>query len=83
MFTRLPQELINVRVSDKEAVQTNEAVQAAVKAAEAAMGDTGRVLLRPSGTEPVVRVMVEAVSDEDCQRHCRTIADIVQAELGI
>ncbi|MDO4532664.1 MAG: phosphoglucosamine mutase [Coriobacteriia bacterium] len=83
VFTRLPQELINVRVSDKEAVQTNEAVQAAVKAAEAAMGDTGRVLLRPSGTEPVVRVMVEAVSDEDCQRHCRTIADIVKAELGI
>ena len=83
LYVHYPQELINVRVSDKEAVNTNDAVQAAVKAAEAAMGETGRVLLRPSGTEPVVRVMVEAESDEDAKRHCREIADIVIAELGI
>ena len=83
IFERYPQELINVRVSDKEAVKTNDAVQAAVKAAEQAMGDTGRVLLRPSGTEPLVRVMVEAASDEDAKRHCREIADVVIAELGI
>ena len=83
VFTRYPQELINVRVTDKEAVNTNDAVQSAVKAAEAAMGATGRVLLRPSGTEPVVRVMVEAENDEDCRRHCREIADVVIAELGL
>ena len=83
VFTRYPQELINVRVSDKEAVKTNEAVQSAVKSAEEAMGETGRVLLRPSGTEPLVRVMVEAASDEDAQRHCREIADVVTKELGI
>ena len=83
IFTRYPQELINVRVSDKDAVKENAAVQAAVKAAEEAMGDTGRVLLRPSGTEPLVRVMVEAASDEDCKRYSREIADVVIAELGI
>ena len=82
VFTRYPQELINVRVSDKEAVFGNEAVQAAVASAEEAMGDTGRVLLRPSGTEPLIRVMVEAASDEDVKRHCRAIADVVIAELG-
>ena len=83
LYEHYPQELINVRVSDKEAALANEAVQAAKEAAEAAMGDTGRVLLRPSGTEPVVRVMVEAASDEDAKRHCREIADVVIAELGI
>ncbi len=83
LYVHYPQELINVRVSDKEAALASEAVQAAKKAAEEAMGDTGRVLLRPSGTEPVVRVMVEAASDEDAKRHCREIADVVIAELGI
>ena len=83
VFTRYPQELINVRVSDKEAVKTNDAVQAAVKAAEEAMGETGRVLLRPSGTEPLVRVMVEAESDEAATLHCKVIADVVTAELGL
>ena len=83
VFTRYPQELINVRVSDKDAVKVNEAVQAAVKEAEQAMGATGRVLLRPSGTEPLVRVMVEAESDDDAKRHCREIADVVIAQLGI
>ena len=83
VFVHYPQELINVRVSDKEAVFGSETVKAAVAAAEEAMGETGRVLLRPSGTEPVVRVMVEAASDEDALKHCRAIADVVEAELGI
>ena len=83
LYEHYPQELINVRVSDKGAVDGNEAVQAAKAAAEGEMGKTGRVLLRPSGTEPVVRVMVEAASDEDAKRHCRAIADVVTAELGI
>ena len=82
LYTKYPQELINVRVSDKQAVFGNDAVQAAVKAAEEAMGSTGRVLLRPSGTEPVIRVMVEAADDADAKNHSRAIADVVIAELG-
>ena len=82
VFTRYPQELINVRVSDKKAVETNAAVEEAVEAAKAAMGETGRVLLRPSGTEPVIRVMVEAADDADAKNHSRAIADVVIAELG-
>ena len=83
LYERCPQELINVRVSDKHAVDDNPAVKAAKAAAEQAMGEAGRVLLRPSGTEPVVRVMVEAVDEADAKRHCREIADVVIAELGI
>ena len=60
VMTRFPQTLVNVQVHDKHAADDNAAVQAAVAAAEEALGDSGRVLLRPSGTEPVVRVMVEA-----------------------
>lgn len=83
VFTRYPQELVNVRVADKEAVFGNDAVRRAVSAAEEAMGDAGRVLLRPSGTEPLVRVMVEASEDETARRHARAIADVVEAELGV
>ena len=82
VFERYPQELINVRVSDKEAVASSEAINQAVAAAESEMGKSGRVLLRPSGTEPLVRVMVEAASDSDAKRHCQAIADVVEAELG-
>lgn len=59
-LTIYPQVLENVRVTDKKAAQDDEAVQAAVKAVAEALGDTGRILVRESGTEPVVRVMVEA-----------------------
>ena len=83
LYVHYPQELINVRVTDKYAVESNPVVAKAIKAAEDAMGTTGRVLLRPSGTEPVVRVMVEAASDEDAKRHCSELADIVKAEMGI
>ena len=61
---RLPQVLINVPVGDRAAGAARAAVQAAVGAAEAELGETGRVLLRPSGTEPLVRVMVEAATEE-------------------
>ena len=80
-MTRFPQTLINVKVQDKHAVDDNDAVQAAVRAAEDALGDSGRVLLRPSGTEPVVRVMVEAASAEDAERHAAAIAAVVEREV--
>ncbi len=79
---KFPQELINVRVADKNAVMESDAVKGAVRAAEEALGDDGRVLLRPSGTEPVVRVMVEAKDDEAALTHAKTIADLITS-LGL
>lgn len=79
VMTRFPQTLINVRVADKQAVAESVDVAAAVKAAEEALGRDGRVLLRPSGTEPVVRVMVEALDAEAAEAHARAIAAVVEA----
>lgn len=76
----LPQVLINVEVTDKAGVARAPGVQSAVRQAEAELGDTGRILLRPSGTEQIVRVMVEA-SDEDTARQvARRVAKSVSAE---
>ena len=74
-FQHFPQVLINVKVDDKEKAMKSEAALSAVSEAEKSMGDTGRVLLRPSGTEPVVRVMVEAQSQEVAQSWAQKIAD--------
>jgi phosphoglucosamine mutase len=79
----LPQVLINVRGVDKHAADTNEAVLAAVKAEENELGETGRVLLRPSGTEPVVRVMVEATDKPTAEATARRLAQVVQTELAL
>ena len=81
IMTRFPQTLINVRVKDKHAVDGNEAIAAAVAAAEEALGEDGRVLLRPSGTEPVVRVMVEALDEQAAERHAKAIAEVVEREI--
>ena len=81
VMTRFPQTLVNVHVKDKHVVDGNAAVAAAVEAAEAELGDSGRVLLRPSGTEPVVRVMVEAASAEEADRHAHAIAEVVEREV--
>jgi phosphoglucosamine mutase len=75
--TRLPQTLINVRVNDKAAVAAAESVAAAVAEAEVELGETGRVLLRPSGTERLIRVMVEAASQADADAVARRIAKVV------
>lgn len=80
VMTRFPQTLINVKVADKHTVSEKPAVKEAVAAAEAALGENGRVLLRPSGTEPVVRVMVEALEAADADSHARAIAEVVERE---
>jgi phosphoglucosamine mutase len=74
---RLPQVLINVRVTDKAAVASSARVRDAIAAAEADLGSTGRVLLRPSGTEQVVRVMVEAPTQDQAAEVTRRLADVV------
>ena len=75
-----PQVLKNVRVSDKDAVLNNENVKAAVKKAEEELNGTGRVLLRKSGTEPVIRVMAEAGTTDECGRICDNIISVMKEE---
>jgi phosphoglucosamine mutase len=74
---RLPQTLVNVRVADREAAAASPEVAAAVAAVEAELGDAGRVLLRPSGTEQLVRVMVEAAVQQDADAIAARLADVV------
>ncbi|SHG03504.1 phosphoglucosamine mutase [Jatrophihabitans endophyticus] len=76
---RLPQTLVNVRVGDRAAVADSREVAAAVAAAESELGDAGRVLLRPSGTEPLVRVMVEAATQDYADEVARRLAGVVGA----
>ncbi len=79
VVTVLPQVLENVRVVDKEAVAASDDVRAAVADAERELGDTGRVLLRPSGTEQLVRVMVEAATAEEAKATAVRLAEVVAA----
>ena len=83
VVTRLPQVLLNVSGVDKAAVGTDDGVGRAVADAERALGRTGRVLLRASGTEPLVRVMVEAPDLEGAQRHADAIATVVRERLTL
>lgn len=76
----LPQVLINVEVADKATVAEAPAVQNAVRDAEAELGDTGRILLRPSGTEQMVRVMVEAADEDTARQLAVRVAESVSAE---
>jgi phosphoglucosamine mutase len=81
VMTRLPQVLINVKNVDKSRAQTSPELSAAVKAAEAELGDSGRVLIRPSGTEPMVRVMVEATHQEQARTLAERLAEVVRTAL--
>ncbi len=78
-FAVYPQVLENVRVKDKTAAQNDPDVQAAVKSVTEALGSTGRILVRESGTEPVVRVMVEAENEDICRRYVSKVVDILKA----
>ncbi|MCP9329805.1 phosphoglucosamine mutase [Liquorilactobacillus satsumensis] len=81
--TTYPQELVNVKVQDKKAALENEAVQAVIQKVEDEMGTDGRVLVRPSGTEELLRVMAEAKTKEQVHEYVTKIAAVVQKELGI
>ena len=80
-MVRFPQVLINVKNVAKERLSTSTVIADAVKAAEDELGSNGRVLLRASGTEPLVRVMVEAQSDAVAQSVAARLAQIVETEL--
>ncbi len=76
-FVVYPQKTVNVRVGDKAKALSDILVQQKAREGEALLGDRGRLLLRPSGTEPVVRIMVEAESPELCESYCGAIADVI------
>ncbi len=75
-----PQVLTNVRVRDKKEAQEDADVQAKVKEVEQLLGDSGRILVRESGTEPVVRVMVEAPSEETCRKYVDMVVDVIKSK---
>ena len=79
-MTVYPQVLVNVRVKDKKAAQEDTAVQAAVQAVLEELGDTGRILVRESGTEPVVRVMVEAESEARCRELTDRVVSVIKGQ---
>ena len=83
VMQRLPQVLVNVAGVDKARSGSDPSVLAAVTAAEAQLGSTGRVLLRPSGTEPLVRVMVEAPEEAQAQKVADELADVVRTRLAL
>lgn len=80
---KYPQQLINVKVADKHKVMENEKVKAVIQEVEKEMNGNGRVLVRPSGTEPLVRVMAEAPTEEACRHYVERIASVIREEMGI
>ena len=80
---KFPQKLVNVRVTDKHHVTDNEKVKAVIGQVEEEMNGNGRILVRPSGTEPLVRVMAEASTEELCHAYVDRIAEAVKEEMGL
>lgn len=78
-----PQKLENIRVSDKNHVTDNPKVSKVIDEVEAEMAGNGRVLVRPSGTEPLVRVMVEAATKEETDEYCERISAVVRSEMAL
>jgi phosphoglucosamine mutase len=83
IVTRLPQVLVNVKGVDKARAAEDEGLAEAVRQAEVTLGETGRVLLRPSGTEPLVRVMVEAATMDEAEVVAHGLADVVEERLAL
>ncbi|MFO7496860.1 MAG: phosphoglucosamine mutase [Desulfobacterales bacterium] len=82
VMTVFPQVTINVAVNHKPPLESEPAISGAIHAAEGALNGRGRVLVRYSGTQALCRVMVEAPTREETERHCRQIADVVRSRLG-
>ena len=82
LMTSYPQLLINVRVKSKEGWEENSKIMAAIAAGEKQLGDRGRVLIRPSGTEPLIRVMAEGPDQAELDQVCNDIADVIKEEIG-
>ena len=78
-----PQVIVNIKVRERKPLESIPAVVAAIRAAEEALKDTGRVVIRYSGTEPLARVMIEAESEASMRLHADAIADAIRAELGV
>jgi phosphoglucosamine mutase len=76
-----PQLLENVKVSDKAVIMNDADVLAAVKEVEDVLGEDGRILLRESGTEPVIRVMVEAETDDICRKYVEQVVNVIKGKL--
>jgi phosphoglucosamine mutase len=81
-MSKLPQQLVNVRVRDRDALAGASAVEDAVREAERELAGGGRVLVRPSGTEPLVRVMVEAPTERQARELCQRLVALVEHELA-
>jgi phosphoglucosamine mutase len=81
-MAKLPQRLVNVRVRDRGALHGADVVLDAVRAEDDALSGRGRVLVRPSGTEPLVRVMVEAPTDDEAEAVCGRLVALVERELA-
>ncbi|MDQ0232402.1 phosphoglucosamine mutase [Metabacillus malikii] len=80
---KYPQLLINVKVTDKHHVTENENVKNIIETVEAEMAGNGRILVRPSGTEPLVRVMAEAPTEDKCREYVERIVEVVKQEMGM
>ncbi len=81
-MSKLPQRLVNVRVRDRGALEHAQELDAAVRMAERELAGRGRVLVRPSGTEPLIRVMVEAPTEDEAEQVCDRLVALVERELG-
>ena len=79
-FRVYPQVLENIRVTDKRTVQNDPEVQSKVKEVEELLGNNGRILVRESGTEPLIRVMVEAGDMDTCRKYVATVIDLIKAK---
>ncbi|AYW44943.1 phosphoglucosamine mutase [Tetragenococcus koreensis] len=81
--TIYPQKLVNIRVSDKYGAMDVPAIKAVIEETEAKLGDEGRILVRASGTEPLLRIMAEAPTDEEVDYYVNKIADVVREQIGL
>lgn len=82
VMTRYPQLLVNIRVADKAGWEENGAIRSAIEAGDRRLGESGRILVRASGTEPLIRVMAEGPDQEQLHEICHAIADVVKKEQG-